>query len=323
MDSATLYKWPAEIDYIRDDPVSGGKSHDFMLSGSNIAFRLTLDPTGRDEYNKSAVFLELRDLAGGSSVNVKFRLWIEDSFGKKLLTTPVEMAHEFTEVGEQSGSRTFTSYMSIFKENTVFSKQGFAIICCEVMRIKPKNDHDLKFRDKYYEFYQQGISDNCSLQVEDKDYVVPKNYLMASSQMFERMLTTEGEESNTIKLTDVRPEIVVNFIKYLHTGKMDNLNELAEETFIFADRYEIEDIKSLCIQSLAETFSKENITHRFHLASKYESVELRNHSVFYITNYGSEGNFRHIFQTDEWNTLMKEDSKLADEISNAFFDKII
>jgi len=325
MNSTTLYKWPGEIDSILDEPGHDWGSCNFMLNESNVAFRLKLEQRSQQDYNYCALYLELRELAGESSVNVKFRLWIEDSFGRKFLATPVEVTHEFTEVGERSGSKTFALFESIFATDTVFYKHTFATFCCEIMRVKPEKEAfpDLKFREKCYEFYQQGVFDNCSLQVDDKDNVVPKNFLMASSQMFERILTTEAKESNIVKVGDVRSEIVLNFVKYLHTGKMDELNELAEETFVFANRYAIEKLKGLCVKAMSETFSKENIIRRFQLASKYENVDLRNYAIFYITNYGSEGNLRYILQTDEWQTLMKENSKLASEVSSAFFDKII
>jgi len=322
MDSITLYKWPGEIDLILDDFMNDWGSCNFILNGSNVAFRLALEQRTRQNYGQSALYLELRDLAGESSVNVKFRLWIEDSFGKKFLTTPVEMMHEFTEVGERFGSKTFAPFDSIFKSTTVFAKHNFAIFCCQVMRIKPEKDHDLKFRNKYYEFYQQGIFDDYVLHVGREEYIVPKNFLMASSELFENMFADGTRESNTVEMVGVCSEIVVNFIKYLHTGKMDDLDELSEETFVFADRYAIETLKDLCVKAMSETFNKDNIIRRFQLASEYESVDLRNHAVFYMTNYGSEGNLRYILQTDEWQELVKEDSKLANEISNTFFDKM-
>lgn len=65
---------------------------------------------------------------------------------------------------------------------------------------------------------------------------------MAQSEVFEKMLTSSMEEAKTneIKIFGVQPNIMEAFIKYLHLGQLNDLDSVAQDLFVVADKYRVE-----------------------------------------------------------------------------------
>jgi len=326
MDLPILYKWNvSRLSLEVGDIFHAPESHTFTLNGTDIKFCLILEfpfeEVGETHYE---LYLKLLNLAGETSVAVQFRLWLENGVGKKITKNPFvsEFTHNFTRVREQFGVKEFMLQGRLFSAETDFDKYHSINFCCEVLRIKPDSGFlaDFKLREENYSLYKSGIIDNCVLKANNQDFNVPKSLLMASSQVFMKMFTSHTKEarSNTVKVEGVSSEVVEGFIKHLYVGKLDESDQLVEELFVFADRYIVENLMDICIKTLVETLMKENVARRLKLAFMYNNFELRNHMLFYLTNYGAKGNFYEMLKSDGWHSLTGENKELADEIVDAY-----
>jgi len=325
MESPTLFKWNnVDCNYIRDEPGESSYSPAFKLKGSEIKFNIVLVHENEEEGDHCPLWLHLSNLGGEESVDVKFRLWIENSAGIKFMENPLEFIRSFNYIGQEEGNPMFISHERLFSAELGFERNNSITFCCEILRINPLRElSDFEFREQIYSLYEAGVAGDCILKVEDQDFKVPKNILMAGSDVFDCMFASGTQESRTgvVKLEDVSVEIIQMFIKYLHLGShLKELNQFAEDLFIFADRYVVRNLIDLCIDHMIKTFRAENIVRRLQIAFVYNSAELKNRALFYISDYSSEGNMYNILKSASWMNLLRKDPEVGNEILIACFD---
>jgi len=326
MDLPILYKWRIyEIDLEVGEIYDESDRNSFTLNESDIEFCLILYyPNEEEGETHCGLYLRLLDLDNETSITVQFRLWLENGADKKITKEPYEFTHTFTEVREQIGVKEFMLDDQLFSDETEFYKYHSIALCCEVLRIKSDSEafSDSKFREETYSLYKSGIIDNCILKANGQDFNVPKNLLMASSQVFKGMFASDTKESrtNTVEIEGVSSEVLEGFIKHLYVGKLNESDQLVEDLFVFADRYIVDNLIDICIKTLIKTLNKENVARRLKLAFMYSNIDLKNRMLFYLTNYGAKGNFKEMLKSDEWYKLAGENKDLADEIVDAYFD---
>jgi len=325
MDSPMLYRWNvSDLSIEAEDPYAQSKRNTFTLNGTDIKVWLSLEPPDEDNGEMHREFnLMLFDFGEEESVTVKFRLWAESCSGKKLIEKPFELTHTFTSSDNTFGVKEFMldNHFDSFEFN--HETHNSVNFCCEIMRIKPDSGFlvGFKLHEESHSLYKSGFIGDCILKANGQDFNVPKSLLMASSQVFKNIFTSHTKEArtNTLKIEDVSSEVLEKFTKYLHVGKLEEKDQSIEELFIFADRYIVENLTDLCTKHLASTFGKENIARRLKLALTYKNAELKNHALFYLTNYGAEGNFKEMLKSDGWKKLMIED-KMAHQIMDVYFE---
>jgi len=327
MEVSTTFKWRIDQFFTvaaRDDPKKCLKGPIFELR-NGVTFYLQFEPTATandaSQYHCS-LFLMPNDLAGNQSVILEYRLWVENSDGKKLERKPKAINYEFTDL-DGYGYVEFLTHSKLYGPMSDFVKDDLILICCEIQIIEPLTKIippiEMKLHKKLYSFYKQGSAETCTLQVGNRTFNVSKGVLMSHSNVFDRMLQLT---TNTIRIEDTSPTVMEYFIKYLYLGQLHNLADVAKELFILADKYEVENLREECIESLSANLNKGNIFDRLQLAFVYNDAELKQNVLEYICDKSSEGNFRYIVKTREWKTLLIEDEKMAGEISDAVLDKI-
>jgi len=80
---------------------------------------------------------------------------------------------------------------------------------------------------------------------------------------------------NKVTLENVSPEIMEYFFEYLYLGKLNNLEDVAKDLFILADKYDVSRLKEECIESLSSNFTKDNILERLQLAFRYNYPDMK------------------------------------------------
>jgi len=327
MESLTLFKWHnTDYHYIREEPGEMSVSPLIKLNDSEAKFRLILPHESEEEGEFCPLWLRLDDFGGEKSINVQFRLWIESPDGTKLMENPLERTCSFFYEYQEEGDELFITHDRLFSPELGFERNGSITFCCQILHIKPNSkSSDFEFHEKTYSLYEAGVSGDCILKVGTHEFKVPKNILMAGSDVFDRMFASNTQESKTgvVKLEGVSVEIVKKFIKYLHLGNhMNELDKFAEELFIFADRYIVRNLIDICMNHMAKTFSKENIVRRLQIAFFYNIPELKSRALFYITDYSSKVNFISILESAAWMKLVHEDPIVANDIVIACFNLI-
>jgi len=322
---STTFKWQI-TDFSKVVPREGTPklvdSRDFPLDNIDASFSMRLLPKCRVENELFCTLkLYLEGFNNLDSLNLQFKLWIENNYGKKIPEKPPVMTYDFICEDSCFILEHFVNSDKLYSPEDGFIINDSILLCCEILPIMEERKelplYVSTFQEKLYSLYDQGIVDNCVLQVEGKEFTVRKSSLMASSEVFERMFTAETQEkqSGIIKIEDVRSDTMDKFIKYLHLRSFTvDMEDFVEDLFVLSDRYAVDILKDDCVNTLSKKFTTENIVHGLRLAFTHNSRELKGRSLFYAKDF-----FGCILKLDQWKQLAENNKALADEIIAAMF----
>ncbi|GFT17696.1 speckle-type POZ protein-like B [Nephila pilipes] len=141
-----------------------------------------------------------------------------------------------------------------------------------------------------------------------------KNILSMRSPVFSAMFSSEMEETrkNEVDITDVDVPVLRMMLKYVYTGKVENLTvSLAGDLLFAADKYLLKGLKSLCSDYLKSTISIQNVLGILSLGDLHDP-DLKMFAMDFICEKCDE--FPALEKTEEWKNLQKEKVPLAFEV---------
>jgi len=111
----------------------------------------------------------------------------------------------------------------------------------------------------------------------DKEFNCHKAVLSARSQVFDAMLTQNMVEknSNRAEILDFDADVVRDMIQFIYSGEVSDMKVKAVHLLPAADKYDLTHLKELCVASLCETISTENVLDLLIMAYVYELATLR------------------------------------------------
>ena len=117
-------------------------------------------------------------------------------------------------------------------------------------------------------FYLSKEMSDVQIKCGDQTFDCHKMILSARSPVFSRMLQSEMKEkaSGVVDLTDTRPEVVKELLKFIYSGTCYNDKEEEPEPGVdivcelleAADKYELEHLKKMCEYTLSSSLTSEN-----------------------------------------------------------------
>ncbi|XP_065209097.1 speckle-type POZ protein-like [Planococcus citri] len=159
---------------------------------------------------------------------------------------------------------------------------------------------------------------DVTISVKGKEYRAHKNILATRSTVFDKMLSIDMLESkkNHIDITDVDHEPFEEMLYYIYTGKVKNLDESAFELLPVADKYDLNELRSMCEEVLLKEISTDNATRILILADTHRAEELKERALRFIKeNYASCKEFN---DTEFWKNLAAGNAKLLTEMMAEF-----
>jgi len=328
----TSVRWPISDLFNVDKcaPDSLLSSDDFYVIGSDVCFcmELELNRFGVDPYSLSFLYLSIRDFNDEPSIRVRFRVWIENSEGKKM-TSDRELEEE---VSLPNGNDRFA--FSFRNETLIqlvqqFNSTGVKMFACCTIRQSASAQRPIsspvQFRQKLWSARAEGITGYCTIVTADQEFLVAKDVLVCQSEVFKRMLLSNSIEaaSSRIVLKEVRPEVIESLIFYLYLGKPDKLETLAEELFILADKYNIEKLKMQCLHFIVRSTNESNFLSHSVAAYFYNSPVLKRHLLDYSKIYKERFRKAKLMETNKWRELCARNPTLADTIKQEIFDPLL
>uniref|UniRef100_A0A0K0FFU7 Speckle-type POZ protein-like (inferred by orthology to a human protein) n=1 Tax=Strongyloides venezuelensis TaxID=75913 RepID=A0A0K0FFU7_STRVS len=118
---------------------------------------------------------------------------------------------------------------------------------------------------------------DCIIKVEDTEIKVHKAVLVARSPVFHNILNSTLEELRTtvIEIEDFRVEVVREMLKYIYTDEVSNMQNMANEMFEIANKYQLHRLKAISERHMYTSLSVENVCERFSLSEKYSIKSLK------------------------------------------------
>ncbi|XP_065205322.1 speckle-type POZ protein-like isoform X2 [Planococcus citri] len=151
------------------------------------------------------------------------------------------------------------------------------------------------------------------LSVNGEEYPAHKLVLTARSPVFAAMFdhNVKENEENRVYIDDMDGKVVSEMLRFIYTGKCENLRELATGLLAAADKYDLDRLKMICANELYENLSVENAASILALADMHGVKELKTEVIKFIT-----GNPTEVLGTEGWKSV-RSNFELADEVSLA------
>ncbi|XP_051161496.1 speckle-type POZ protein-like [Leptopilina boulardi] len=140
-------------------------------------------------------------------------------------------------------------------------------------------------------------------KINNKEFPAHKIMLASVSSVFEKMFSHQMKENitNVVEINDVDPIVFNELLRYIYTGKIENINNMAFGLYELANYYDINKLQLICEQYLRNGLFVENVIYILELADRYNSVDLKNKCIKYI-----DGNFEKVKKTEPFRNLKRE-----------------
>lgn len=200
------------------------------------------------------------------------------------------------------------------------------IICSKISRIDSLNVLEQKSSLHFSQendcsrLFENAALSNLTISVENREFKVHKEILAAKSSVFLAMFETEMKEKreNHVEIEDIEANIFQEFLRYIYTNTINNLNTYAEKLYKAADKYDLSNLKLICIDELSKSLNVENAIDILSFADENNETILKEKTMDFIKKQ-----MKIIFKTEGYKALCQSPKAyLIDEILQATFDHI-
>ncbi|XP_070508297.1 speckle-type POZ protein-like [Chironomus tepperi] len=133
-------------------------------------------------------------------------------------------------------------------------------------------------------FNNQSFSDFQIITSDGKEIYVHRNILSIRSPVFEAMITStmkEGTEKKVL-IDDIDGRTLMELIRFVYSGKVNEIDSIATELIYAANKYDLQDLKPLCVESLAFNIDVNNALETLVLADLHQEKYLKKFAIDFI-----------------------------------------
>ena len=133
-------------------------------------------------------------------------------------------------------------------------------------------------------FLEDQFSDVKLVTSCGKELKAHKNILASRSPTFAAMFTHDVLENklNSVTITDVDYDILKEMLRFIYKDEIEHMETVANDLFIAADKYDIQDLKDECANYIANNINLENAIEIFELAAKYNAEKLKTQAMNFM-----------------------------------------
>jgi kelch-like protein 2/3 len=118
----------------------------------------------------------------------------------------------------------------------------------------------------------------CDIKIQTNDGVIfnaHKTILVARSPVCLKMLTIKMEEAatNTVKVEDFDSTTMRKLLRFIYCGEVKDLKENAKDLIYAAEKYEVNQLKEICIEELAKNVTEENVVESLAIADQVSGTQ--------------------------------------------------
>ena len=194
----------------------------------------------------------------------------------------------------------------LFDETKGFLPGGNLILLCEICIHddnyvhSPGSNPECDLGQQLGSLLETATLSDVTLAVGYKELKVHKNILSARSPVFRAMFQHDTKESkeNRVVISDCEPDVVEAMLKFIYTGDVPKLKEMAHDLFTIADKYQLQQLKKMCEGALLEELDVGNAADTLALAAMHNLVQLKKSCIRFITGHISE-----VMKTEGWGGL--------------------
>ncbi|XP_065199773.1 speckle-type POZ protein-like [Planococcus citri] len=308
-------------------------------SNDQIKWVLLLKPNGdliSDTKDTISFYVEFSLNSAAEKVYAKHNSFVWDSQHKKISISK-GVVHEYLRKDKfrSWGRRAFLKKDDNFRNNLLINGQ-LTIICdiyfSTVLDAISNTSHECKTALPYSNAPDDDLLENLGqllehrdladvvLSVGGQDYPAHKTILAARSPVFAAMFkhdTMKENVQNRIEIEDMNVEVIGDFLKYIYTGKYENLRNKAQDLLAASDKYQLNGLKMVCAEELYRTLSVENAAKILALADMHCVEELKSEVINFIVSESTE-----VFETESWKKKLGSNFPLVNEVCLALAQRL-
>ncbi|KAL7286064.1 hypothetical protein TKK_0019672 [Trichogramma kaykai] len=166
--------------------------------------------------------------------------------------------------------------------------------------------------------YNNSDFSDVQLLVGDQSFHAHKAILANCSQVFATMFKIDMKESknNVVEIDDLNAETIEGMLQFVYTRKVKKLNEnIVLNLLMASDKYQIEDLKTLCENYLYQSINCDNCIKIINLADLYKIDSLK-----FLAKITIARNIKTISTSKDFIELGKTNYDLLLEIVRYSFD---
>ncbi|XP_051173208.1 speckle-type POZ protein-like [Leptopilina boulardi] len=255
-------------------------------STENGKWYIELNPANVDKNNEGIVEIRLRNTLQLNN-HVKCNISITDSFGKgprscytnlKIFSTSFYWSYSEEDFYKEWDKSTLSSIKIQCKVMVLDSLKD--VIPNELTHY-PETENLLNQIEN--SFNDQTLKD-VTLKVENKEFTAHKMILSLRSPVFAAMFKSKMNEELTsiVEIKDMKSKIFQKMLRFIYTDKVKNLKESAVQLYNAADKYELEKLKRMCINSLYRNLSLKTVIETLKFAKQYSIFDLEQSCLKYL-----------------------------------------
>ena len=280
---------------------TGSKINSPVFSSSinkNIKWSLLLYPQGTTSLeNYLGLFLDLQSVPiDHRPIKTIYQFSILDKNQNKFFVH--KYASNFTEP-QNRGTNTFVLRSDIMND-TYLPNDCLTIQCDMVVGlnnnykasesivfddITTDEKCHLKLLNNYKTFLNSPNLSDVTIIISDRRLQAHKLILSAHSPVFLAMFKNGMKENqdNAIKITDIKYEVFQELLRFIYTGKIENIDIVANDLLVAADKYVISELLIMCEQYLQSNLSLDNVIDMLVLADNHNANNLRQSAIKLFT----------------------------------------
>ncbi|XP_043479767.1 speckle-type POZ protein-like [Leptopilina heterotoma] len=154
---------------------------------------------------------------------------------------------------------------------------------------------------------------DVTFKVEDKEFTANKTILAIRSPVFAAMFNSKMSEELTsiVQIKDIKPEIFQQMLNFVYNVEVEDLDKVALELFYAAEKYQLEELKTNCINSLCKNLSEKTVFDTLEMADLYSLSDLKSECLKLLFTKWDV-----ISETKEFKNLIQNRPYLTVEIVN-------
>uniref|UniRef100_A0A0N5C1Z3 BTB domain-containing protein n=1 Tax=Strongyloides papillosus TaxID=174720 RepID=A0A0N5C1Z3_STREA len=123
------------------------------------------------------------------------------------------------------------------------------------------SEHFITLLNDFNNLFESSKFADCAIKVGHSEINAHKCILASRSDVFDSLLIDKHHEfePNIIEINDFSLEAVKEMVKYLYTGKLPNIDEMALEMLAIGDNFKLKQLKLAAEESLIRSLNIDNV----------------------------------------------------------------
>ncbi|CAK6448901.1 unnamed protein product [Pipistrellus nathusii] len=289
-------------------------------ANDQLKWCLRVYPKGKNEESKDYLSLYLICLSfPKSEFCVKFKFSILNDKGEETKTLVSRLAYRFVQ-GKDWGFKKFIRRDVLLDEDNSLLTEDKLALFCEVNVVQDSitnsgQNHrkmvkasECQLTDELGGLWENSWFTDCCFCVAGQEFQAHKAILAARSPVFWAMFERAIEDSkkNPVEIIDVEPRVFKEMMCFIYTGKAPNLDTMADDLLVAADKYALERLKVMCEEALSSQLSVENAAELLTFADFYSADQLKTQAVNFINFHAKD-----VMETSGWQALVESHQHLV------------